>query len=271
MISHQISNSSLENYEGVFYRTHDWESHLHRSFEFIIVFSGSLFLRVGSDEYTLFSSESILIPPFAPHSIEASADASFFIAVFSGNYAEDVAQLFKLKHAQSYKFTLSEKTREYVTAHLCPAGLISDGGDVYLQRPKKFMLKSCLYAITSEFLDGATLKDKKREDMLILEVLSYIEAHFLENMTLCDMAHTLGYSHEYVSRIFNRTLGINFKALVNQYRLEYALRLIRESDDALVSIAMASGFQSLRSFNRACRDILGASPTEIKRKISEDV
>ncbi len=271
MISHQISNSSLENYEGVFYRTHDWESHLHRSFEFITVFSGSLFLKVGADEYSLASGESILIPPFAPHSIESSSDSSFFIAVFSGNYVEDVAKLFKSKYSESYKFVLSRKTHEYVTEHLCPAQLICTEGDVYLPRPKKFMLKACLYSIASEFLDGAVLKDKKREEMLILEVLSYVEAHFTENLTLRDMARALGYSHEYVSRVFNRTLGINFKALVNQHRLEYAVELIRSTDDALVSIAMASGFQSLRSFNRASREILGVAPSELKRKISEDL
>ncbi len=271
MISHQISNSFCENYNGVFYHAKSWEYHLHRSFEFLTLLEGEITLRIGNDIYELSSGESVLIPPFVPHSIDASDDSAFFIAVFSGNYAEDVAQLFKSKRAESYKFTLSEKTVSYISEHLYPGAEATEDEGTPMPKPKKFMLKSCLYAITSEFLDGATLKDKKREDMLILEVLSYIEAHFLENMTLCDMAHTLGYSHEYVSRVFNRTLGINFKALVNQYRLEYALRLIRESDDALVSIAMASGFQSLRSFNRACRDILGASPTEIKRKISEDV
>ena len=271
MISHQISNSFCENYNGIFYRAREWEYHLHRSFEFITVFSGEISVQVGTESYGLRSGESILIPPFAPHSICASSDSAFFIAVFSGNYAEDVARLFKSKYAESYKFSLSEKTADFVNEHLCPRDLLRFGEDVMLPRPKKFMLKSCLYAITSEFLDGAVLKDKKREDLLILDILSYVEAHFLENLTLRDMAHALGYSHEYVSRVFNRTLGINFKALVNQHRLEHAIELIRRTDDALVTIAMASGFQSLRSFNRACREILGDAPSEIKRKISENV
>ena len=96
-------------------------------------------------------------------------------------------------------------------------------------------------------------------------MLSYIEAHYLEDITLRDMARTLGYSHEYVSRVFNRTLGISFKTLVNQYRTECAISLMRTSGDSLVSIAMASGFQSLRSFNRVCLDFLGASPSEIRK------
>ena len=271
MISHQTTNSFCENYNGVFYHAKSWEYHLHRSFEFLTLLEGEITLRIGNDIYELSSGESVLIPPFVPHSIDASDDSAFFIAVFSGNYAEDMAQLFKSKRAESYKFTLSEKNVSYISEHLYPGTEATEDEGTPMPKPKKFMLKSCLYAITSEFLDGATLRDNKREDMLILDVLSFIEAHYLENITLRDRAHTLGYSHEYVSRVFNRTLGINFKALVNQYRLEYALRLIRESDDALVNVAMASGFQSLRSFNRASREILGASPSEIKRRISEYV
>ena len=64
---------------------------------------------------------------------------------------------------------------------------------------------------------------------------------------------------------------MNFNALVNQQRLEHALGLMKKSDCALVTVAMSSGFQSLQSFNRICRDLLGESPSEIKRRISEDV
>lgn len=271
MISHQTTNSFCENYNGVFYHAKSWEYHLHRSFEFLTLLEGEITLRIGNDIYELSSGESVLIPPFVPHSIDASDDSAFFIAVFSGNYAEDVARLFKSKRAESYKFTLSEKTESYISEHLYPESEMTEADETLMSKPKKFMLKSCLYAITSEFLDGATLRDNKREDMLILDVLSFIEAHYLENITLRDMAHSLGYTHEYVSRVFNRTLGINFKALVNQHRLEHAIELIRESDEALVTVAMSSGFQSLRSFNRACRDMLGVSPSQIKRNSSEDI
>ena len=271
MISHQTTNSFCENYNGVFYHAKSWEYHLHRSFEFLTLNEGRIEIKIGSDLYSLYAGESVLIPPFVPHSIDASADSAFFIAVFSGNYAEDVARLFKSKRAESYKFTLSEKTRAYISEHLYPGADMTVDEGTPMPKPKKFMLKSCLYAISSEFLDGATLRDNKREDLLILDVLSFIEAHYLENITLRDMARSLGYTHEYVSRVFNRTLGINFKALVNQHRLEHAIGLIRESDEPLVSVAMSSGFQSLRSFNRACRELLGSAPSDIKRKISEDV
>ena len=267
MISHQIGNSFVENYNGVVYRNNDWEYHLHRSFEFIIVYEGSVSLSVGGDGYELRSGECIFIPPFVPHSISSSSDSLFFIAVFSGDYAEEVAKLFKSRRADNYKFSLSENTQRYVMEHLCPDFGVRNGERMPV--PKKFMLKSCLYAICSEFLDGATLLPNKREDSLILDMLSYVEAHYLEDITLKDMARSLGYSHEYISRIFNRTLGVSFKSLVNQYRLERAIAMIRSSDESYVSIALACGFQSLRSFNRACREIVGASPTKIKNTTSE--
>ena len=269
MISHQIGNSFLENYNGVVYCHHDWDYHLHRSFEFITVNSGTLSITVGRDSYEISSGDCIFIPPFVPHSISSSCDSHFFIAVFSGDYVEDVAKLFKSKRADYHKFKLTENTRAYVVEHLCPVCEVADGEDREIPAPKKFMLRSCLYAICSEFLDGATLTKNKKEDSLILEILSYVEDHFLEDITLKNMARSLGYSHEYVSRVFNRTLGFSFKSLVNQYRLEHAIALMRRSEDSLVSVALSSGFQSLRSFNRACRELMGVTPTEIKKMTAE--
>ena len=265
MISHQIANSLCENYDGMLYLGKVWDMHLHRSFEFITVFSGEVVVTVGPEKNTLCAGESLLVPPFAPHSIESLPDAIFFIAVFSGDYVEEVAGLFKSKRADRHKFKLSGTTAEYVLSNLCPFRSLVGENSRKMSIPKRFLLRSCLYAICSEFLNGATLVPNKKEDALILDMLSYIEAHYLEDITLRDMARTLGYSHEYVSRVFNRTLGISFKTLVNQYRTECAISLMRTSGDSLVSIAMASGFQSLRSFNRVCLDFLGASPSEIRK------
>ena len=265
MISHQIANSLCENYEGMLYLGKGWEMHLHRSFEFITVFSGKVLVTVGAEKYELSSGECLLVPPFVTHAISAEPTSLFFIAVFSGDYVEEVAGLFKSKRADYHKFTLTDTTKEYVLSNLCPTRASLGEQSIKLPTPKRFLLRSCLYAICSEFLNGATLVPNKKEDALILDMLSYIEAHYLEDITLKDMARTLGYTHEYASRVFNRTLGLSFKSLVNQYRIEYALSLMRTSSDSLVSVAMASGFQSLRSFNRICRDLLGSAPSEIKK------
>ena len=120
MISHQTTNSFCENYNGVFYHAQSWEYHLHRSFEFLILTEGSVRVRIGSDLYELGSGDSVLVPPFVPHSIDAAEDSAFFVAVFSGNYAEDVARLFKSKRAESYKFSLTKRTEDYISEHLYP-------------------------------------------------------------------------------------------------------------------------------------------------------
>ena len=265
MIIHQITNSFSENYNGVLYCGVNWDNHLHRSFEVIISIEGSITVTVGAKEYEIRAGESVFIPPFSPHSIRSRDGALFFIAVFSADYVDEAAQKLKSKRADSYKFKLSEATGEYVMKNLCPDITISGVDQKRLPVPKRLMLKSCLLAICSEFIDSATLTDNKREDSLVLDALNYIEAHYLDNVTLKSMSSALGYSSEHVSRVFNTTLGINFKSLVNQYRLEHALKMIKISDDSLVSIAMNSGFQSLRSFNRSCLEITGMAPSQIKK------
>ena len=69
-----------------------------------------------------------------------------------------------------------------------------------------------------------------------------------------------------LSRIFNHTFGVNFKTMLNQYRTDYALELLRDSDLSLSAIAFESGFQSIRSFDHVFRESLGRSPKEFRKE-----
>ncbi|MBQ8345164.1 MAG: helix-turn-helix transcriptional regulator [Clostridia bacterium] len=96
-------------------------------------------------------------------------------------------------------------------------------------------------------------------------MLMYMEKNFVSDITLRDVAKSLGYNYEYISREFNKILGISFKTMLNQYRCERARYLIETTDQSLTEVAEQSGFQSIRSFNRVFKQQLGILPSELKR------
>ena len=77
------------------------------------------------------------------------------------------------------------------------------------------------------------------------------------------MASDLGYDYRYLSRVFNETMGVGFKTFVNQYRCDMVKSLISDTTLSLSEIALSSGFQSIRSFNRVFRQITGTSPSDL--------
>lgn len=121
-----------------------------------------------------------------------------------------------------------------------------------------------------EECDGNDAKALKSSDMF--EVFSRLmedkcknEKIFLNpNLTRTELAKILDTNTTYVSRYFS-SLGTNFNEYINDLRIEYACRLIREAEHPdtlqMKSIAIASGFCNYRTFARLFTEKHGVSPT----------
>ena len=129
------------------------------------------------------------------------------------------------------------------------------------------VFKSCVYAMGSAFLEQAEfLPSSPYQDEPAIKVAQYIDQNFKANITLEQAAIQLGYSYQYLSKIFNQTFGIGFKQMLTRYRLECATTLLKESNLSIAEIAYESGFQSMRSFDHACREQFQKSPKIIRKE-----
>lgn len=99
---------------------------------------------------------------------------------------------------------------------------------------------------------------------LIRHVLFYIERHYLEPLTLSDIAVKFGYNKCYMSRLFNSMLGCGFNKYINTLRVRHAAQLIRNTDSSLDDISYQSGFQSVRNLNRYFKDYYQTTPKEYR-------
>jgi len=76
----------------------------------------------------------------------------------------------------------------------------------------------------------------------------------------------LGVSARHLRRLFIANLGVSPDGLARSARAHFARRLLDDTDLSMLEIALASGFGSLRQFNRACREIFRASPRALRAK-----
>lgn len=90
---------------------------------------------------------------------------------------------------------------------------------------------------------------------------------FLEpGLSLQVLSRRYGMNHVYLSRAVNEGLGCNFNSFVNTLRVDYAKQLIGEQNErSLTQIALASGFGSKASFNRAFKQFAGVSPSQYRK------
>ena len=262
---HQTDNSiGAKIYNAFSYTNFGWGTHIHKCYELIMVKSGTLHARLNGENITICENEALLVPPYHLHSYEKNENCTYHIAVFSSDYVPSFDQKMKNYDPNDYTIHFEKEEWDFLEKHLFPA--LIDYNVVKHPTPDEFLIKSCLYLMASRFVSLKTFERKSKDYSLFLNIVSYIEENFTQDISLSSLAQNLGYDDEYVSRTFNKLFNTNLKTLINMYRCEYAENLIETTDQPLTSIAMNSGFQSIRSFNRVFKEITGKNPSAIRRK-----
>lgn len=83
-------------------------------------------------------------------------------------------------------------------------------------------------------------------------------------LRLSDVTEMANSNRTYVSRFFNDNNGKTFFEFVNEYRVKYAMTLLKSSDAKLDVIAERSGFSSRQSFHRVFCKIAGCTPGQYR-------
>lgn len=244
--------------------------HFHKNLEFIYAVEGTASVTMGNQTYELKEGESILVFPYRIHGFIAPKDSRLWVMTFSQDYIKAFYNPMIGKRAVDPVFALTDETKNFIDAKLItPLGKTAFYSSI--SKKRELTLKSCLYAICSEFTEQVeVVSDNQESETIAINVLQYISDNFRDDITLQSAAEALGYNYQYISRIFNQTVSFNFKTVLNQYRFEYALQLLRETDKPITDIAFESGFQSLRTFNRVCYEMFKTSPMQCRKKSKKE-
>jgi len=263
VILYQQHNSSVPyNFDAVTYTDFTYIPHLHRDPELVCVLEGEVAATVENRTEPLREGDFALILPNQVHSFETPVKSKAKVFVFASEYVREFHKILGNRVGRNFVFRMKDEERKFLLRKLsAPA-------------PYRLDICACMNLACSEFLkanlpDGLSERAEGREDLLH-KILTYISQHYTENVTLSAMAEALGYEPHYLSRCFHRFFRKNFKQFVNEYRLQHALQLLSEGDGgtSVIDVAYASGFQSVRNFNRVYRESVGTEP---RRKAAEKI
>ena len=95
----------------------------------------------------------------------------------------------------------------------------------------------------------------------LLAALAAMQSEPLEDLSLAALAARLAVSPRQVSRLFQRNVGMSFRAWATELRLERARKLLAETDLPIIDVAGETGWSSLAHFNSIFRRRAGATPT----------
>lgn len=106
------------------------------------------------------------------------------------------------------------------------------------------------------------------EDYIIQKSRHYIEAHCSDNLTLPEIASQFNFHPNYFSFLFKNKYGITVRDFILSSRIEKAKKMMQQSNNRLIDIALACGYQDPAHFNRAFKKVTGLSPSQYRSTIS---
>jgi AraC family transcriptional regulator of adaptative response / DNA-3-methyladenine glycosylase II len=101
---------------------------------------------------------------------------------------------------------------------------------------------------------------------LVCRAVQLIIAGALDTGTEAALGARLALSPRHLRRLFHEHLGVTPNQLARSRRAHFARRLLDDSDLTVADVAFASGFGSLRQFNREMRLVFRASPVELRNR-----
>jgi len=96
--------------------------------------------------------------------------------------------------------------------------------------------------------------------------MQLLSEHLDEDVRADDLAGQLDVSTAYLQRIFRQTQGMTIVEYLNRLRIERSKLLLTLTDDPIVDIAVASGFNSRQHFSRVFTAQEGVSPQKYRQE-----
>jgi YesN/AraC family two-component response regulator len=103
---------------------------------------------------------------------------------------------------------------------------------------------------------------KSHNNSMIVDMQAFIISNYTDsNLSVCAIASNFNISESYFSQFFKEQTGDNFSNYLEDLRIKYACRLIKETDYTIDEIALKIGYNNSRTFRRAFKKVIGVAPS----------
>lgn len=228
-----------------------WEKHCHTQYEMISVLEGDITLMLEGCSYRIRSGQAVIVPPLFYHAVTANQKGLYrrVTALFHLAAVPEVLQEhFRNKNAVLTVFR-GEQSEELGT--LCR------------ERDKLFYMPLGESLMIRHLYGDVQAKQNEtvaETDEFLRQVISYIDAHLCERITLEDLAVCVSRSKSSVSHLFEEKMNITPKQYILQKKLALAHKLIEEGTSPTAA-AMQVGYENYSNFYRVYRKLFHASPS----------
>ncbi len=232
--------------------------HIHTHLEMIYLRSGKAAAYVDDVRWEFGPGDIFLAFPNQVHYYEILQPVEAVMVIFSPDMHKDLSRLIEnrvpvcpVAAAPQWEETLMELIAVRKTQ------------DPY----KRLEITGTLLTFFSNILPMFSYKEITSNNNSIQKIISYCTENYNQTMTLDMISQELYLSPYYISHVFHTQMNMGFNRYINTLRVEQAKKDLLTSK-SVSQAALDAGFSSVRTFNRAFREIAGMTPREYIKETS---
>ncbi len=224
-----------------------YQAHYHSSLEIIVCHEPTIQVVLNGVTNTLEVNDILVIHPMTTHYIKDEGEKNICI-ILPPSTISKYADLTKNKRPP-YNFAIKGDLK-LVNELTELKNNINNENDVAVLGYMNYILGKILSRMEFVPIDKYELKS------LTGEIVTYIQEHFREKITLDILAKELSYNKYYLSQIINKNLDVSLTDYVNKIRLEYFFGHYNP-EMSIESQICESGFKNRQSFYRIYKKFYG--------------
>ena len=254
----------FEGEKGNYFRDKHW----HRSIEIFMVFEGHLKFYLNDLEQKLNPGEFVLVNSNEIHAIDSPEPNKTVVIqiplkTFSDYFTGE--QYIRFTHeAKKQDVQVVDLIREMFAAY----GKKETGYDMRV-KSGYYMLLYLLVSVYRELDVKDELLKQNRKLNKLTPITNYMKEHYREELSLEALAEVFGYTPAYISRMFQKYAGINYKDYLQGVRVEYAFAELNRAEHTVSEVAFHHGFPSSRAFSKAFQKKYGMLPSAYLQRKTE--
>jgi len=258
----------FEGKDGNYFRDRHW----HQSVEIFAVFEGELVFHKEENKkeenYFLREGDFVIVNPNEIHWIDSPVPNYTMVLQIPLMMFQE-----HLRNGQFIQFTHNrqEKDKEMMGI-ICKMQICYEEKKYGYIMQMKSLFYSLMYELVSEYQELSVTQDmlnqNKRMNRLS-EITAYMRENYKTELSLEILAEVFGYTPAYLSRMFQKYAGINFKSYLQNIRVEKAYRELENTEHEIGDIALEHGFPNGKALSRAFKSKYGMLPSEFRKNLKK--
>ncbi len=126
--------------------------------------------------------------------------------------------------------------------------------------------KLCFYLTNAmnNFIDCAFRFSGFKHFDIMHKTHAHLRAHYMDKLTLEDMAHMVYLSPSYFSRVFKDEQGVTFREYLTSYRIEKSKTLLLNKSIRIADVSAMVGFEDQSYYTKVFKRLVGTSPNKYR-------